>query len=172
MKSDLCRAIQQTPTVTQTPRDLKGYGGHASEKKNNPIAAQVDAIQNHSIVSGANRSILDNVWELLDTVSSAERLTEGKIAASAASISKAKEWLRFLVRNSEVSRSWFDPHVAVNEDSDIVLEWWKGPRSLTVTVSPDEIWYLKAPSANMSEMEDGDADFLPNNCEIWVWLTH
>ena len=70
-------------------------------------------------------------------------------------------------RRSEV---WSTPHLSIQDGGDIVFEWWKGKKSLTVYVSADEVWFLQSAGA-CSDQTDGDANTLEARRSIWQWLT-
>jgi len=65
---------------------------------------------------------------------------------------------------------WESPHVSASEDGDVVFEWWRGIRKLTVYVGPKETTYLKSWGPNIvDDMADG---VLEGSWEaaLWIWL--
>ncbi len=67
---------------------------------------------------------------------------------------------------------WTCPHVGSNERGEIILEWWQGPRSLTVFVRAEcRIDYLKSWGSDInSEMEDGELARMSDFGTLWAWL--
>lgn len=62
------------------------------------------------------------------------------------------------------------PHLTVQDGGDVVFEWWKGPKSLSVYVSPNEVWFLQSAGPNSVQTE-GIADTQEARHKIWQWLT-
>lgn len=84
----------------------------------------------------------------------------------------ALAWIEEMYRTAlESSGKWIDPHVSQDNGENIVFEWWKGNKELTVYVSSESKEYLKVWGADIfSEMEDGDID-KENSQALWRWLT-
>ena len=66
--------------------------------------------------------------------------------------------------------SWTRPHVSANEEGNVVFEWWRGERKLTIYVRSAHVAYIKVWGVDIdTEMEDGrvtDAGF----GSLWTWL--
>ncbi len=68
--------------------------------------------------------------------------------------------------------SWMNPHVSVNEDGNVVLEWWLQAKKLTVYVSSREMSYVRVWGDDIdNEMDDGRFQSVPANfIELWNWI--
>lgn len=68
---------------------------------------------------------------------------------------------------------WMQPNITADSDGEIVFEWWKNDKKLTVYVSGNEMAYIKVPSPEIDEMEDGVLNFsLEELRSLWEWLTY
>ena len=97
----------------------------------------------------------------------------GSSAPSTALLAEAREALA-LLHAGALARElrWEEPHVGVNENGQITLEWWQGDRSLTVFVrSEDQVDYLKAWGKDIvAEMEEGELNRLSDFATLSRWL--
>ena len=82
-------------------------------------------------------------------------------------------WLREFFREVESARlPWLQPHVMASAEGEVVLQWWRDPKRLTLYFSPHEATFIKSWGANIeTEMEDGDAAPATNRARLWEWLT-
>ena len=67
---------------------------------------------------------------------------------------------------------WSEPHIVSNEHGQITLEWWQGPRTLTVFIrTEDQVDYLKSWGSDIeSEMEDGEVNRIAGFVALSHWL--
>lgn len=66
---------------------------------------------------------------------------------------------------------WREPMVSSEPEGNIVFEWWRNSRKLTIYVAPDEIEYIKVWGPSMiHEMEDGFVTAPRERQELWRWL--
>lgn len=66
---------------------------------------------------------------------------------------------------------WHNPHVAADEDGDVMFEWWNDGKGLTFYVSEESATYLIAWGTSMvSQMEDGEAATSETRQRLWAWL--
>lgn len=87
-----------------------------------------------------------------------------------ASIDHACLWIRELYRDVR-DVLWIRPLVTADEDGDVVFEWWKEHKKLTVYVSSDAIEYVKVDrSGSSSEMRDGSITASKEGRALWHWL--
>ena len=88
------------------------------------------------------------------------------------SIRSATEWIKAMyddVVNGHMS--WYDPHVSVDEDGDIMFEWWNEDKALTVYVSAEGARYIKGWGLDAeTDMEDGEDPTPEMRRELWAWL--
>ncbi len=85
----------------------------------------------------------------------------------------AVSWIKGMYWDAlETGRGWRKPHVAADENGDVVLEWWNGEQGLTVYISEEEAIYIKDWGLDVvNEMEDGTASTFAKRRELWSWLT-
>lgn len=69
---------------------------------------------------------------------------------------------------------WSTPMINVNDDSDVVLEWWNKNKKLTFYINQSTLDYIKVWGADIdSEMEDGLINSM-QDCSIgqlWQWIS-
>jgi hypothetical protein len=67
---------------------------------------------------------------------------------------------------------WTNPNVTADETGAVVLEWWRGPRKLTIYVTATEASYVRVWGNNIdTEMEDGPIDSIQYDfTPLWGWL--
>lgn len=95
----------------------------------------------------------------------------GSAKPRAEAIRRAVGSLPDFIASAEKTGGWFLPHASANEDGEVLLEWWKGEKKLTLFVKPDAIDYLRTWGASIEhEMEDGElsSDVFPT---LWAWLS-
>ena len=70
---------------------------------------------------------------------------------------------------------WSTPMININDDLEIVLEWWNKDRKLTFYVNQSDLEYIKVWGADIdTEMEDGLINF-KQDCSIgklWQWISN
>ncbi len=96
----------------------------------------------------------------------------GEAAPNGASIEHAKKWIRQMHQHaSGPLLPWAKPLVGADGSGNIVLEWWKDERKLTIFVTPRAVEYLKSWGTRIfSEMEDGDIGSASECRALWNWL--
>ncbi len=116
--------------------------------------------------------------EAVDDLDALRGLPEGwngydAAAPNLSSIERARLWIGKMYADTEaISRSWHNPHVAADEDGDVVFEWWNNDKVLTVYVSGGEARYVKGWGHNIeTDMEDGEAATSERRRKLWAWLT-
>ena len=87
-------------------------------------------------------------------------------------VENAKAWLQEMYCDTQAnSLPWMVPHVAANEDGHVVLEWIHGSKWLSIYISPQEAWYIKAWGTDIEhEMSDGDVTASSDRITLWSWL--
>lgn len=87
-----------------------------------------------------------------------------------ASIDTAFAWIRTLYRDVR-DVLWIEPLVTADEEGDVVLEWWRGRKKLTVYISPKTAEYVKVDRRDTGiEMVDGIIGTHSKRRESWNWL--
>ena len=83
-------------------------------------------------------------------------------------IALAADWVRNLER---IANEWSPPHVSSSPGGEIVLEWWRDPRKLTVYISDGGVEFVKSWGSSIRhEMEEGTANSIEDAQTIWNWL--
>jgi len=83
-------------------------------------------------------------------------------------VAQAADWLRTLAK---IAGEWSPPHVTSSPTGEIVLEWWKDPRKLTIYVSDDTVDYVRSWGTSISnDMAEGTASTTEQALAIWNWL--
>ena len=65
---------------------------------------------------------------------------------------------------------WIPPHITVQGGGDVVFEWWRGRKSLSVFVSVNDAWFLQS-GGTASKQTEGSARTKDARRAIWEWLT-
>lgn len=86
------------------------------------------------------------------------------------SVAAAYEWVRGLYRDVR-GVLWEEPLVTADEEGDVVFEWWRGRKKLTVYVSLETAEYVKVERRDIgTEMHDGAIETDRGRRELWNWL--
>jgi hypothetical protein len=87
-------------------------------------------------------------------------------------IRRAMVWIAAMYEDAlATTGEWHTPHVAANEDGDVLFEWWNEDKALTVYVSEDTARYIKGWGLNIdTDMEDGEATRHGRRQDLWEWL--
>lgn len=122
-----------------------------------------------------------DIGHLYPTIKKIERMAawqdgwngDDALAPSPQTLANAVRWvLRMFVSAHAASRhSWIYPHVTASADGEVVFEWWKGQRKLTVYISSIGAEYVRVWGTNIQdEMSEGDISS-PRECTSgWKWL--
>ncbi len=87
-----------------------------------------------------------------------------------ASVEHARSWADDLYRDVR-AELWIKPFVTADEEGDVVFEWWRGRKKLTIYVSPDTVEYVKVERRDTgTEMTDGSIGTPRKRRELWNWL--
>jgi hypothetical protein len=95
----------------------------------------------------------------------------GSLAPNLSSIPRAAVLVEVLIEVlAHQNLEWTDPHVGLDENGDVVLEWWNGDRKLTIYVLPDSNEYIRSWGPNIEDQMEqgpvGEAAFV----NLWNWL--
>lgn len=98
-------------------------------------------------------------------------LTTGTSAPDPEALNLARSWAENLYAEIKTQEmAWIPPHLTVQDGGDVVFEWWKGPKSISVYISTEETWFLQSAGSG-SEQSEGDAGTPEVRQSIWQWLT-
>jgi hypothetical protein len=95
----------------------------------------------------------------------------GSAKPNADAIKRAISTVPDFISSAEKTGGWSLPHVAANEDGEVLLEWWKGDKKLTLFVKADGIDYLRTWGERIEhDMDDGEltGDTFP---ALWAWFS-
>jgi hypothetical protein len=94
------------------------------------------------------------------------------VAPKMDAIARAKTWIRAMYEDSTRMRApWHEPDVGVDEDGDIMFEWWNREKALTVYLSENGARYIKGWGIDVeTDMEDGEASTSEIRRALWTWL--
>lgn len=120
------------------------------------------------------RTPLADTVQKLGNISSWRENWDGRGAAKPRlpSILNALRWIMDMRVNATGTRNpWVEPHVVPDTNGDIVFEWSKGERTLSVYVAPRTVEYLKVQGPDIhADMEDGEVTTPEHNQVLWRWL--
>jgi hypothetical protein len=104
-------------------------------------------------------------WE--DNWNSYEAPTPDKDA-----VEHALGWISALYTDAtELETSWLAPHVTASADGEVVFEWWRGAKKLTVYIGDGTAEYVQVWGANVDQdMAEGNADGKDARRRLWRWL--
>ncbi len=87
------------------------------------------------------------------------------------SMTRAIRWIATLYSDTYQYDRWFRPFISSDENGDVVFEWWRDERKLTVFVTPTTVDYIKVWGVNIfTEMEDGTLHTDATVRDVWQWL--
>ena len=95
----------------------------------------------------------------------------GSAAPNPLSVPKAAALAeRLILLAGRQNFEWIDPRAGLDESGDVVLEWWRDDRKLTIYVQPDSVEYIKSWGPDIeNQMESGllgETAF----AKLWEWL--
>lgn len=93
--------------------------------------------------------------------------------ASSETVLRAEEWLSELRIFAQKEQDWWcEPLVNLSISEEVVFEWWKEIKKLTVYVADHTVEFIKVWGPDIdNEMEEGSAESLEKLALIWNWLS-
>jgi len=87
-------------------------------------------------------------------------------------ISNAFNWLARVYDHVVAAQfEWLAPSVSASEKGEIVFEWWRGDRKLTVYCGADNAEFIRVWGVHIqNEMADGQLE-VAGIVNLWKWLT-
>jgi hypothetical protein len=87
-------------------------------------------------------------------------------------IEYALSWIELMFGDVlSASMSWKEPHVAADEEGNVLFEWWNDDKMLSIYVSEKDVSYVSAWGADIiNEMEDGMIETFSDCIKVWKWL--
>lgn len=88
-------------------------------------------------------------------------------------IDHASVWVAGLYEDAlTTEKQWMAPDVVADADGNVVFEWWKGQKKLTIYIHPETVEFVKVWGPDiLSEMENGEAEGIETRRMLWTWLT-
>lgn len=175
--------LLQTPTLSSTSHTIvreerpktafsttKGKDiGRISEE----VDSVLDALKDNRIGPQGKHPLYSTLQSLEALYDLGENWNGYEVSApNPDSIEKAKQWLHEIHNDAKCNNHrWFSPHVTANEEGDIVLEWVRGRKRLSVYISSSEAWYIKAWGPSIQyEMSDGTVTTASDRIALWTWI--
>jgi hypothetical protein len=104
--------------------------------------------------------------ELENCISGLDEISPGTLTRAARWLA----WLRGAV--AWLEGKWYEPHVTVSPEYELVCEWWIGDRKLTVYFSDEHAEFIKVWGPDIeTEMAEGNAEDKTATLTAWQWLT-
>lgn len=139
------------------------------------IDEMLKALQKNLFVPSDANHPFAGTWNQLEALYDLSENWNGYdvLAPNPDAIEHAKAWLQKLYRDTENENlKWISPHVSANEDGHVAFEWARGRKRLTIYVSSNEAWYIKAWGPHIvNDMTDGEANSSKERIPLWSWLT-
>ena len=71
----------------------------------------------------------------------------------------------------DASKPWFDPLITASEEGEIVFDWWRGEKRLTVYVNERGATYSRLWGTPPSlQTDDSEVDKHAEQLRLWQWL--
>jgi hypothetical protein len=125
-----------------------------------------------------HKNFHDHLWKTISEIIALLSWPEGWNGYDAASsdsesVRHALMWIEDLYRNTlTTDTEWMAPHVVLDAEGNVVLEWWEGQKKLTVYVHSETVEYFKVWGPDIfTEMEDSEAEEIEDRRMLWNWLT-
>ncbi len=86
--------------------------------------------------------------------------------------SEALIWIAYMYSDArKVSNLWFDPLISSNEEGEIVFEWWKKDRKLTIRIGDVSKEAVKRWGPRLDDsIDDASVNTIAERKQVWRWL--
>lgn len=106
-----------------------------------------------------------------ELASIAELLMQPENVPTERSIELASRWLPLIVVRASKLSGWRTPHITSSEQGEIVCEWWRKEKKLTIYFGDDGVEFIKVWGTDMEkDMESGDLATEWDVVAVWRWL--
>jgi hypothetical protein len=153
-----------------------------ADKENTALVSSRPARMTKQLVDWASTAMPDSVGKNNKEAASVGsnaidrlRITHGAQSQGLSlALMRAQWWLATFAELAAVHALEFAaPHVTASQDDEVVLEWWRGERKLTVYVTSSAIEYVRVWGTDMfDEMDDGEVAPGTDPSSIWRWLVN
>jgi hypothetical protein len=101
----------------------------------------------------------------------AELMSHPENIPSERAIELASQWLPVIVVRASKLSGWRTPHITSSEQGEIVCEWWRQSKKLTVYFGDDGVEFIKVWGTDIEkDMESGDLTSDWDIVAVWRWL--
>lgn len=128
--------------------------------------------------SSIHKNFRDPLWKTISEIIALLSWPEGWNGYDAAapnheSVGHTLMWVEGLYRDTlTTGTGWMTPHVVLDAHGNVVLEWWRGRKKLTIYIHPGTVEYVKVWGPDIfSDMEDGEVEGAEDRRKLWNWLT-
>ena len=143
------------PSFTALPQSSSPLNGTPLMSFGTPSANAMDMLN--------QRATTVLMGELVEALQASDCITDATIEVA------VDELLRLHSAANKLG-GWSTPHITTTLQGEVVLEWWKDNRKLTVYLHQDEREFIKVWGADMeTEMESGSIDHW-SFISAWRWL--
>lgn len=172
--------------MTQLVPVSSGYGGMSGlNATDNTYVDKINTTLTEGLarVASASRSAAQSfvvpphkertIQVIVSTYDALERLREsGFHRGNDIAFVYAKTWITNLFLEAQAaSLPILRPNVLVNAEDEIVFEWVRGSKRVSVYVTEDAAEYVRSWGANMyNEMDDGSANLEEVRSDLWQFL--
>ena len=131
------------------------------------------SFSDHDIQAIVHREITPTLAEIEDLLTWPEGWNSyDALAPKQEAIQYAREWIELLYRDIiGLSLDWLEPNVTASAEGEVVFEWRRGRKNLTIYVGNQSAEYGKDWGTDVTtEMEDGPANSPVIRQALWKWL--
>ncbi len=96
----------------------------------------------------------------------------GSPPPSDVAISAAREWLPALYgATTRTAWPWTAPHITPSDAGEVVFEWWRGQRKITLYFGEGVVEFIKVWGPNIgTQMDSGELTTSQAFGSLWIWL--
>jgi hypothetical protein len=101
----------------------------------------------------------------------AELIAQPECKPSNSAVDLASMWLPLIVSRTAKLGGWRSPHMTSTEQGEIVCEWWRSDKKLTVYFGDDGAEFIKVWGTDIEkDMESGELASEWDVVAAWCWL--
>ena len=148
--------------------------GRVGVKERKPGPPQRVAAGKNAAGSGSDSAVVADLKQRVALLSSCGASWDDYDAPppTARVISLGTAWICSLHQAAiDASKPWLDPLITASEEGEIVFDWWRGEKRLTVYVNEDGAAYSRLwGTPPSSQTDDGEVDNIAEQLRLWRWL--
>ena len=129
-----------------------------------------DQLSTSSLIENLEEVVLANAKQQLFSLIPEEKSSDDFPIASSVAIDRALFLLKLVFSGiTNAGLQWHEPLISASVDGEVVIEWWRRERKLTIYCGDDSFHYLKTTVRDSHvEIDDGE---LGSIIELWSWMT-